>query len=348
MDEWGSGDGERDDEAEREREGEHREVDADLFGARSEARGRRAQHANAARREQDTEYAAGQRQQQTLEAQLPIEPPLAGAERHSERELTPATHLPREAEVRDVRDGGDDEEQGCGEQQVEDRFRTRRHLVTRVHHREPQARPYRIVGWVGGVESRLERRQLRLCLRECRFSLEHGVRAHHAVITDVHHHRGRPEWAGSGRHPEVVFVRIARERRQDTDDAMDLVVHGERGADHRRIAMELIHPELVAEQDNGWRADRLFTRQERAAEKRLHAEHGEELVGNDAGLNAERIAVAIQLEEHAVVLGDRAHRARLLIEVLDLAHTETFVIALRGRLCDVDESIPSADGKSSE
>ena len=70
----------------------------------------------------------------------------------------------------------------------------------------------------------------------------------------------------------VVLVRIARHRRQHADDVMDLVVHRERRADDRRIAVELIHPELVAEHDDRRRADRLFAGTEGAPEQRLDAD----------------------------------------------------------------------------
>ena len=100
------------------------------------------------------------------------------------------------------------------------------------------------------------------------------------------------EGTRAGRHPDVVRVRVWRQRRQHADDRVDLVIHGEGRADDLWIAAQLVHPEAVAEQHDWRRADSFFSRTECAPEQRLHAEHVEVVVGHDAGLDALRIAAA--------------------------------------------------------
>ena len=129
---------------------------------------------------------------------------------------------------------------------------------------------------------------------------------------------------------------------------MDLVVHRERRANDGRIAVKLIHPELVAQHDDGWRADRLLARTEGSAEQRLDAEHVEETVGDYAGLHSQRVAVAVELEGHAVVLGHAAHRLQVVIEVGHLDHRIPVELRLGGLRREVDEPVSASDRETPE
>jgi hypothetical protein len=198
-------------------------------------------------------------------------------------------------------------------------------------------------GYVAGNGGQLDSRALE---RDAGF--EDTVRLDHAHRPIVHHHRRRAEGTRASRHPHVVVIGISRQRGQHADDMMDFVVHRERGADDGRVAVELIHPEAVAEDDDRRRANLVLARQERAAEERLHADHLEEPVGHDASLHAQRIAVPVQLERHTMVFGHSAHRPQLAIEVFHLDHRIARVVRLRRRLDQVNQTVAAADRQAME
>jgi hypothetical protein len=82
-----------------------------------------------------------------------------------------------------------------------------------------------------------------------------------------------------------------------------VIVHHERRPDDLRIAAEMIHPVSIAQQHHRLGADGLFARREQPSKQRLDAEQVEEVVGDDAGLNALRLTVSIELKRHRVILG---------------------------------------------
>jgi hypothetical protein len=94
----------------------------------------------------------------------------------------------------------------------------------------------------------------------------------------------------------------------------------------------------VAQEDDVGRADLLFPADEAAADDRLDAEEIEEVVRDDAGLDALRLTASVELERHRVVLADAGERREFPI-VVDLRHRQAPLRVVGVRLPDADESL---------
>src|SRR5690348_12551947 len=99
------------------------------------------------------------------------------------------------------------------------------------------------------------------------------------------HFRGRAKRAGSRRHVDIVFVRILRKWRQNTDDGVRLVIHAEDFSDNRGIAPETAQPEFVAKKKDGGSAGLLIVGRKIASEQWCGAEDVEKVPRDYAGFH---------------------------------------------------------------
>jgi hypothetical protein len=82
-------------------------------------------------------------------------------------------------------------------------------------------------------------------------------------------------------------------------------------SDNRRVATEAALPESVAQDGDAVPAIDFFLRRERAADRRLHPQHGE-AVGRDL-LPAEVLGLGTRLAQRERAAGNRRHRLEHLL-----------------------------------
>ena len=160
----------------------------------------------------------------------------------------------------------------------------------------------------------------------------------------------RPERAGGRGHVDVALDRVLRERRQHADDRVRPVVHPQHAADHAGLAAELRLPVLVAQDEHGLRADVVVALAERAAEQRPHAEHVEEVGGDDRGLDPVGLPLVQQHERHRVELDqvpDRLEAGAIVVQLLD-RDAGVVDVRRRRRLLDEHELVPVREGQRRE
>ena len=119
------------------------------------------------------------------------------------------------------------------------------------------------------------------------------------------------------------------------------IVHLEDAADDRRVAAEAALPVLVAQHQDG-RCARLLVRVlERTPERRPHAEHVEEVRGDDARGDALGLRAAEQDEPHVVEFHEslEALRARAVVENLLIREAGVLDVGQRPLLPQHDEAV---------
>ena len=149
---------------------------------------------------------------------------------------------------------------------------------------------------------------------------EHPQRGERAMALPWVRLGARPERAGGRGHVDVARDRVLRKRRQHADHRVRPVVHPQHAADHAGVAAELRLPVLVAQDEDGLRADVVIARAEGAAQERPHAEHVEEVGRYHCGLDPVRFVLVQQHERHRVVLdqvADRRQARAIVIQLLD-------------------------------
>ena len=128
---------------------------------------------------------------------------------------------------------------------------------------------------------------------------------------------------------------------------MNPVVHLESLPHDRRIAAQAVHPEPIAQHQHRLGARLVLAGAEGAASQRAHAEHVEEVRGDDAGLDPAGLALPQENEGHGVVLDQRLHGAAPLPVVGQLQGRELGVdhAAERRRLAEVHQALPVLVGQ---
>ena len=122
----------------------------------------------------------------------------------------------------------------------------------------------------------------------------------------------RPERACRRRHVDVVLMRDTADRRQHADNRVHPVVHLHDLSDDVRVAGELLLPVRVAQHQHRLGAQVIVRVDERPAVQRLHAQHIEEVGGDDAGVDAIGLALVEERERHRVVLDQVANGLQAL------------------------------------
>ncbi len=95
------------------------------------------------------------------------------------------------------------------------------------------------------------------------------------------------------------------------------------------LTAELLHPEVITEHHHGFGAAGLVGWSECAADERLDAQDGEEIVGDHAHRRSGRPLVAENGERHRVIFHDVPKIPQLLFVVPYLLHGEGDVSALQ-------------------
>ena len=162
------------------------------------------------------------------------------------------------------------------------------------------------LGGLGGV-ARLQPREDLHPARPPVGHLEPGHRRHQRRLHQDRHadvRRGRRIEAGEA-------------RRRDADDRHRVVVDRDLPADDLRVALEAVHPVVVAEDD-----DRVavvdavvLLRGEDAPDRRLHAQHREEVAGHQLRVDPLGLVVDRQRRGHVAPRDDLGERGALLLEV---------------------------------
>ena len=136
----------------------------------------------------------------------------------------------------------------------------------------------------------------------------------------------RPERTGRRRHVDVVVSWILRDRGQHPDHRVGLVVHLEHGAHDVWVATEALLPVGVAQHQHRFGAQVVVGVDERAAEQRLHAKHGEKVGRHHPGQHPVRLTAVQERERHAVILDEAVQRLQLVAVVDDLLDRERNVL----------------------
>ncbi len=298
--------------------------------ARDLLRERPHQRAQSRVAECQTERAAGEREEQVLHQQLDQQPPAARADGDPDRDLAAPGERTRQHQARDV-GAGDNQQQpdGPGERPGA-RAEVAHQLLAQ---RDRVGRDDLLL--VARVPDRLLRAQqvgLALCGRHA--GLEPADPVAGVALAVV------PE-LGRERHVAAHAAREVDAARHHADHGARDAVEPQRLAEHVALPAEAVLPEPVADDDDLRAFRTILLRREEAAEDRLHAEHGREVVGDLRALQPERVRAVRGVEAGALVVGDRLELALLtapLVEVgvVDSHHVE---VPARRTLVDVDEPL---------
>ena len=287
--------------------------------------------------------AARRGEQQALGERVPNQLPARRANRRADRDLA----LPRdgapEEEIRRV-GAGDQQHEAGGDEQDDERRPHVAHLAARIERRRARA-PAGIGVCVFRRELPRDRVELVLRLRE----------RHPRREARDHHHRMVLPIAQRGvfgeRHPQIEIRLVELEvLRQDADHGERPAVDQELPADRRRIGAEPPRPDPMREHDDAIAAWLRFLAAERAAERRVDAEHRKEQRRHthaaDRFRRPRRRARVADREVPIAPHRDRVERARALAPVEHVPRRRRRLDAgrdfLRVRLEDVDDALVHA------
>jgi hypothetical protein len=286
--------------------------------ARHVGRHRRAEYPQRARRERQADRGGERRQRHSLDELLRHEPAAAAAHRRAQTELALPGRAAREQQARDV-GAGDQQQQHCRPGGDRDRRPVRSQDLVRHRHREGAVLDAGVV-LAFGRELLRRRAQLLGGARHARSGHELG----RAVVAVVAERRevvlvGRPrhvELRGLGR----VLVEVGGQREARRHHADHLVGHAvelDAAPDQGGVAGEAALPQRVAQHHDVRPAGAVFLGRDAAAEKGPRAEHREGARGDEADVDARRLAVAREVlrvegpvrdpREARAALGVRAH-----------------------------------------
>ena len=312
-----------------EREGQHPAVERDLARPGRQQAGERHQQVEARPGEHQSEHAPNEGQQRGLGEQLRQETSATGAERRPERQFPLASQHPGQREVGDI-GAGDQQHQGSGAQQ------NQQHRTGVAGQLLAERRGDGGVAGVGLIdlgEVLLEpaghRGQVGAELLDGHPGPQPAERGHAPEGGAVLVHAcfaARPERTGRRRHVDVVVSWILRDRGQHPDHRVGLVVHLEHGAHDVWVATEALLPVGVAQHQHRFGAQVVVGVDERAAEQRLHAKHGEKVGRHHPGQHPVRLTAVQERERHAVILDEAVQRLQLVAVVDDLLDRERNVL----------------------
>jgi hypothetical protein len=160
----------------------------------------------------------------------------------------------------------------------------------------------------------------------------------------MHHHRTGVVLADhhveNGVHP----IREERRRLHDADDQDALSIDPHRLSDDAAVAAEALHPELVRQHHHRWCRGAVVSVVEQSPEHGRQPHDLEVVAGDQADIDARRLALALHREDDPGIFGDPLERLRAVAEVQDFGDGEGDVLTPRSTdgVAQIDQPVALA------
>ena len=249
----------------------------------------------------DTRDAAGDREHDGLDQQLPHQAPAAAAERRANREFVPARDAPRDEQARDVR----------AREQHEHRDRAEQRPHRRPERPGPALGDRLDVDAVAAVGFRIRGRQrFRQRLELVAHGHEIAAWTKPADRVDAHMVAAIEEIRVVGFDADGLVHRVVAAVvegvRQHADDDVRVAVERERLADRGGAAAEVRVPERIAEHDRVHAPGAVVGQTQASPGDGRYAQHVEEVAAHLAAVDLLRVATAAQRVRRSAITGQRA------------------------------------------
>jgi hypothetical protein len=251
-----------------EREEQHGGVQLDGVRARQHRRKLGAEDRQGPAREENSDRAAGDREQHRLGQHFADNPAAAGAKREPDGLFATPERRPRQRQVRDVRAGDQQDQPDGGEQHEESSPGRLRHDP--VVDRRRRDTPVRIVFRVLFPELQRDGVHLLLRLLDRHAVSQPADHGHHVIRAVLPREVGRERGHDVDRQQEVTIA-------HDPDDVVGDAIEHDRLAQHRIAPAEAGFPDRLRDQRDPRAACAILVLGESAAGDRLHAEHREDV-----------------------------------------------------------------------